>query len=34
MGELPFDREALGSFERGDPEINMVSNPEGHVSTT
>ena len=27
-GELSFDMEALGSFERGDPEVNMVFDAE------
>ena len=32
--ELSFDMEALGSLERRDLEIDMVSNSEVHVSTT
>ena len=33
-GELSFDMEALGSLERCDPEIDMVSNSEVYVSAT
>ena len=32
--ELSPDMKALGSFERGDPEIDMVSNSEVYVSAT
>ena len=34
LGKLSFDMEALGSLERCDPEIDMVSNSEVHVSMT